>query len=98
MAASTSKTPDGKSAETEGVKAANIPAAKGVDTSGAPQQIVPDVDMSHPAVDDNPRALTSVDQNRIDFNDPTISGAEAVAKALNEQGVATKEPEPAANK
>lgn len=69
---------------------ANIPAATEVSTSGAPQQVVPDVDMSHPAVDNNPRANTTVDQNRIDFNDPTIPGHDAVANALNEQGVPTK--------
>lgn len=69
---------------------ANIPAATEIDTSGAPQQIVPGVDMSHPAVDSDPRAGTTVDQNRIDFNDPTIPGHDAVAKALNEQGVPTK--------
>ncbi|HJE24925.1 MAG TPA: hypothetical protein K8W01_14815 [Methylorubrum populi] len=79
-----------KPVETEGQKPANIPAATEIDTSGAPQQVVPGVDMSHPAVDSNPRAGTTVDQNRIDFNDPTIPGHDAVAKALNEQGVPTK--------
>ncbi|WAJ27549.1 hypothetical protein [Antarcticirhabdus aurantiaca] len=81
-----------EAAENEGDKPADIPAATEFEASGAPHQIVPDVDPSHPAVDDNPRAHTTVDQNRIDFNDPTISGAEAVAKALNEQGVQTKTP------
>ncbi|WP_264045548.1 hypothetical protein [Methylobacterium flocculans] len=92
MAVTTDRAPDGKPAETAGAKAANIPAATSVDTSGAPQQVVPDVDMSHPAVDDNPRANTTVDQNRIDFNDPTLSGAEAVAQNLREQGIAVAEP------
>ncbi len=96
MSVTTDKTPDGKPAETEGAKAANIPAATSVDTSGAPQQVVPDVDMSHPAVDDNPRANTTVDQNRIDFNDPTIPGHDAVADALNAQGVPTKSGQDAA--
>ncbi|QBE91911.1 hypothetical protein DRN02_007700 [Sphingomonas paucimobilis] len=59
-------------------KSAVAPATE-IDTSGAPQQIVPDVDMSHPAVDNDPRANTTADQNRIDFNDPTISGADQVA-------------------
>lgn len=63
-------------------QAANIPAATEVDTSGSPQQVVPDVDMSHPAVDDDPRKGTTVAQNRIDFNDPTISGQEAVERNL----------------
>jgi hypothetical protein len=53
-----------------------------IDTSGAPQQIVDDVDMNHPAVDSDPRAGTTADQNRIDFNDPTIDGHEAVEAAL----------------
>lgn len=60
-----------------------IAPATDIDTAGAPQQIVPDVDMSHPAVDADPRANTSAEQNRIDFNDPTLSGAEAVEQNLN---------------
>lgn len=61
---------------------ANLAPAAEVDTSGSPQQIVPDVDLNHPAVDSNPRKDTTVAQNRIDFNDPSISGPEAVEKAL----------------
>lgn len=60
----------------------NVDAATTIDTSGSPQQIVPGVDMDHPAVDNDPRTGTSDEQNQIDFNDPTISGADAVAKAL----------------
>ncbi|PNU02513.1 hypothetical protein [Novosphingobium guangzhouense] len=71
-----------------GAVAANIPAAETIDTSGAPQQIVPDVDMSHPAVDADPRGGTTEVQNRIDFNDPTLSGREAVEKILADQGKA----------
>jgi hypothetical protein len=63
-------------------KPADIAPATTFSTSGAPVQIVPDVDPSHPAVDNDPRAGTTVDQNRIDFNDPTISGSDAVAKNL----------------
>ncbi|MDE0878920.1 MAG: hypothetical protein OSB00_09725 [Sphingomonas bacterium] len=59
--------------------------AETIDTSGAAQQIVGDVDMSHPAVDDNPRANTTDEQNRIDFNDPTKSGSDAVADNLAAQ-------------
>jgi len=70
---------------TSDAKPANIQAADTVDTSGAPQQIVPDVDMSHPAVDANPRAGTTDVQNQIDFNDPTKSGQEAVEEALAKQ-------------
>jgi hypothetical protein len=69
---------------------ANIPPATEIDPSGAPVQIVPDVDLAHPAVDNDPRKGTSVNQNRIDFNDPTTSGAEAVADNLNAQGLSTK--------
>ncbi|MES2135690.1 MAG: hypothetical protein V4502_01345 [Pseudomonadota bacterium] len=36
----------------------------------------------HPAVDRNPRAGTSVDQNRVDFNDPTKTDEEAVVNNL----------------
>lgn len=72
-------------AETPASKPANIPAATSISTSGAPQQIVPDVDLSHPAVDNDPRAGTTVEQNKIDFNDPTLTGAEAVEKNLADQ-------------
>ncbi len=63
-------------------KPANIPPATEIDTSGAPQQIVPDVDMTHPAIDADPRAGTTEAQNRIDLNDPTKPGHEAVAEQL----------------
>lgn len=65
---------------------AAIPAATSFAPSGAPEQTVPDVDAKHPAVDDNPRANTSTEQNRIDFNDPSVSGSEAVAKNLKGRG------------
>jgi len=61
---------------------ANIKEATDFETSGAPIQIVGDVDPKHPAVDANPRENTTVDQNRIDFNDPTLSGPEAVEANL----------------
>ena len=70
-----------------GNQLANVAPATEIDTSGAPQQIVDDVDLSHPAVDANPRANTTVAQNRIDFNDPSLDSSEAVAKMLREQGV-----------
>jgi hypothetical protein len=41
--------------------------------------------MSHPAVDNDPRANTTARQNRIDFNDPTIEGHEAVEQNLKAQ-------------
>lgn len=64
---------------------AGIAPATDIDTSGAPQQIVPDVDLDHPAVDADPRANTTEQQNRIDFNDPVKSGAEVVAEQLAKQ-------------
>ena len=64
---------------------ANIPDATTFSTSGAPVQIVPDVDPTHPAIDANPRAGTTLDQNKIDMNDPTIDGAEAVKRNLEAQ-------------
>ncbi|TWF53258.1 hypothetical protein [Neorhizobium alkalisoli] len=65
-----------------GSQMADIAPATEIDTSGAVQQIVPDVDLSHPAVDADPRRNTTADQNRIDFNDPTMSGQEAVERSL----------------
>lgn len=62
-----------------------VEAAEVVDTAGSPQQIVPDVDMAHPAVDADPRAGTSAEQNKIDFNDPGLTGPQAVEKNLKEQ-------------
>ncbi|MBX3543586.1 hypothetical protein [Chelatococcus sp.] len=64
-----------------GAEATGIEPATEFDPSGAPHQ-VQDIDVDHPAVDNDPRANTTADQNRIDFNDPTLSGAEAVAKNL----------------
>jgi len=73
------KTP---AAKPDGSKAANIPAASDFAPSGAPVQSVPDVDPAHIAVDADPRKGTSETQNRIDFNDPTLSGREAVEQNL----------------
>jgi hypothetical protein len=41
---------------------------------------------NHPAVDANPREGTTVEQNQIDFNDPTKDQAEAVADNLRKGG------------
>lgn len=79
------KTDADKSGESPADKPADMPAATTIDPSGAPVQIVPDVDMEHPAVDANPRSNTTENQNRIDFNDPTLTGAEAVEKNLADQ-------------
>lgn len=45
------------------------------------------VDTTHPAVDDNPRKGLPEKSNQIDFNDPTITGAEAVRRNLEAQGI-----------
>lgn len=52
--------------------------------SGAPGVDVK-IDTSHPAVDADPRAGTTAEQNRIDFNDPTKSSQEAVEDELKAQ-------------
>lgn len=67
---------------------AQIAPATTFSTSGAPVQIVPDVDPSHPAVDNDPRAGTTEHMNRIDFNDPTVSGTQAVEQNLKDQAKA----------
>lgn len=77
-------------ADTEGLSQDNLTAAaaKDMDASGAfiEPEIKSRIDVDHPAVDNNPRAGTTVDQNRIDFNDPTKPGHEAVADNLKNQG------------
>lgn len=40
------------------------------------------VDPDHPAVDNNPRASTTVNQNRIDMNDPGLGERQRVADAM----------------
>lgn len=70
-----------KTSETVEQASAPKPATE-FDPAGAPIQSVSDVDPTHPAVDNNPRAGTSSDQNRIDFNDPALSSEETVAKNL----------------
>jgi hypothetical protein len=78
----TSSTAAAKPATTDATKPASIPAATTFSTSGAPVQLSGDIDVSSPAVDNDMRAGTSVLQNKIDFNDPTVSGSDAVATAL----------------
>jgi hypothetical protein len=61
--------------ETEAAEAAAKPdkvaPATEFNPSGAPQQVVDDVDPSHPSVDNNPREGTTVGMNQIDFNEPS---------------------------
>ena len=86
QAATAPASADGGEAGTAGGQKADIAAATDFDPAGAPVQIVPDVDLNHPAVDNDPRKGTTVDQNRIDFNNPSKTGAQAVAENLREQG------------
>jgi hypothetical protein len=60
---------------------------KDLEASGALQEptIKERIDTKHPAVDDEPRKGLPPESNRIDFNDPTISGAEAVEQNLKAQ-------------
>jgi hypothetical protein len=58
---------------------ADIAAATTFTPAGAPEQVTA-IDVDHPAVDNNPRANTTVDMNRIDFNDPRKTGAEIAAE------------------
>ena len=67
--------------------AANIAPASDFSPSGAPRQVT-DIDAAHPAVDNDPRAGTTVEQNKIDFNDPSLDGHEAVEQNLKAQGAA----------
>jgi hypothetical protein len=60
---------------------ANIASATTFDPSGAPVQLS-EFDLDHVALDANPRANTTSDQNRIDFNDPGRSGREIVEDQL----------------
>ncbi|MEA1083218.1 hypothetical protein SFC76_03010 [Sphingomonas sp. CD22] len=60
---------------------ADLAAASDFSPSGAPRQVT-DIDVDHPAVDNDPRAGTTVDQNRIDFNDPARPGHEIVEEQL----------------
>lgn len=71
-----------KTVATDVAAPAGIAPATTFEQSGAPVQPVPDIDPDHPAVDNDPRKRTSVEQNRIDFNDPTKSGADTVTENL----------------
>ena len=56
-----------------------------VEASGAiiEDEAVAAIPLDHPAVDNNPRAGTTVRQNNIDFNDPTLTTEEAVEANLD---------------
>jgi hypothetical protein len=70
---------------------AHIAPATEFDPAGAPVQSS-GFDLDHVALDTNPRANTSADQNRIDFNDPTIDGAEAVRRNLGGGEASAEQP------
>lgn len=60
---------------------ANIAPADSFEASGAPHQVT-DIDAGHPAVDADPRANTTAEQNRIDWNDPVRPAGDVVAEQL----------------
>jgi hypothetical protein len=62
---------------------ANLAPATDFSTSGAVRQVT-DIPVDHPAIDNDPRAGTTADQNRIDMNDPTRPGHEVVEEALKQ--------------
>lgn len=74
--------------DTKLLKADKLTPATDVAASGAmiEPEIVSRIDTSHPAVDNEPRKNQPVIANRIDFNDPTVSEAEAVAENLKANG------------
>ena len=74
-----------KAREAELKKPADIAPATEFSPSGAPRQVT-DIDVSHPAVDNDPRAETTIAQNKADFNDPGLSMEEAVAEQLKKGG------------
>lgn len=61
--------------------------ASNIEASGAIMEpaVKSAIDVSHPAVDNNPRAGTTERQNKIDFNDPTLKSSEAVQENLDAQ-------------
>jgi hypothetical protein len=67
----------------EGSKPADIAPGTEMEASGAIiEEAAKKVDLDHPAVDNNPRADTTVRQNQIDFNDPAKPQKEAVEENL----------------
>ena len=71
-------------ADTALMKVDELAPATDVEASGAiiEPTIVERIDTSHPAVDNEPRKGQPVIANRIDFNDPGLSDADAVAENL----------------
>lgn len=71
-------------ADTKAMTADQLSPATEMAASGAfiEPEIVAGVDTDHPAVDNAPRKDQPAISNRIDFNDPTVSEAEAVERNL----------------
>lgn len=71
--------------KTNSKAAGSLKPATEAEASGALQEptIAEQIDTKHPAVDDEPRKGLPPESNQIDFNDPTISGAEAVRRNLS---------------
>jgi hypothetical protein len=71
-------------ADTANLQVDTLAPATEVAASGAliEPTIVDRIDTEHPAVDNEPRKGASKASNQIDFNDPTLSQAEAVEKNL----------------
>ena len=70
-----------KTVATKAAAPADVPPATKFEPSGAPLQTT-SFDVGHPAVDNDPRANTTAEQNRIDFNDPNKPAGEVVAEQL----------------
>lgn len=70
--------------DTAGMTEDSLTPATDVAASGAmiEPEIVERIDTSHPAVDNEPRKGQPKVANQIDFNDPTLTEAEAVAQNL----------------
>ena len=70
--------------DTAGMTEDSLTPATDVAASGAfiEREIVERIDVDHPAVDNNPRKGQTKLANQIDFNDPTLDNAEAVAANL----------------
>lgn len=71
-------------ADTQGMTEDTLSPATEVNASGAliEPEIVERIDTSHPAVDAEPRKGQPKVANQIDFNDPTLTEAEAVEQNL----------------
>lgn len=74
-------------ADTAGLTEQKLTGATKMAASGAliEPEIAKGIDFDHPAVDNHPRANQPAVSNRIDFNDPGKSDAEAVAENLKAQ-------------